>query len=104
MPSWDTFASGTFLGGPCQLDQVKNLHPKVQLGVVGEGWAEGYQAATQPSDSTSACSRTVSVAFSCLSGWVAVLAEDAPDKYAKLGADILPQRPVYGDVSSHSLD
>ena len=30
--------------------------------------AEAAQAAAQPSDSTSACSNTVSVAFSCLSG------------------------------------
>ena len=45
--------------------------------------------------------------FGCLFllvGRVAVFAQDAPDQDPELGADIFPQRPVYGYVASDGFD
>ena len=35
---------------------------------------------------------------------VAVPAQDPTDQHAELGADVLPQRPVDGDVAPHGVD
>lgn len=52
----------------------------------------------ETSDRTSACSRTVGVARSCLSGGVAVLLEDPFDDDAELGSDVFALRPIDGTM------
>ena len=65
-------------------------------------------AAAQPSDRTSACSSTVSVANALWSlllvGRVAVPAENPPHVTAEVRAHVLTERPVDGDVVAHGLD
>ena len=52
-----------------RLDKIKNLYAEVPADPVGKGYLpQRTQAVAQPSNTTSACSRTVMVAFSCLSG------------------------------------
>ena len=49
-------------------DKVKGLRFEVQIGPVAARITQFLQAAAQPSDETYACSRTVKVSCSCLSG------------------------------------
>ena len=60
-------------------------------------------AASQPSDSTSACSITVCVAFSCLIRRIAVSAENPAHQDAQMRPDVLAQRPVDADVPADRL-
>ena len=63
----------------------------------------GPYATAHSSDSTAACSRTVSVAFSCLSGG-SVLAKDPLHLHPQLRLDVLPDRPVDGDILAYVDD
>lgn len=58
----------------------------------------------QPPESTSACSKTVCVAFSWRSGGYPCLSQDALHQDAELGADVFTNRPIDCDVGSHRDD
>lgn len=64
----------------------------------------GPQAAAHPSDSISACSNTVCVAFSCLSGGYPCYLRIRFHENAQVGADVLSNGPGDGDMGVHHRD